>query len=173
MQEARLHAAIGAISVKNEKILLIEDSAFTRRLLRGMLKDLGFQAVTEAPDGLEAEKLLKLHRFDAMLIDWRMPRQDGAEFLAKLRAHDNPVTAATPAIVISAHVDLALLQQAATLGAQSVVVKPFSLQVLKSHLDAALARPIDRALPDPKPAATPVEEPKPAPEDDAYEIVYL
>ncbi|QGZ34906.1 response regulator [Stappia indica] len=167
--------------MKNEKVLLIEDSAFTRRLLRGMLKDLGFQAVTEASDGLEAEKLLKLHRFDAMLIDWRMPRQDGAEFLARLRAHDNPVTAATPAIIISAHVDLALLQKAATLGAQSVVVKPFSLQVLKSHIDAALARPIDRAVPDARsgarPAAQPepvaVPEPGPAPEDDAYEVVFL
>lgn len=167
--------------MKNEKILLIEDSAFTRRLLRSMLKELGFQAVTEAPDGLEAEKLLKLHRFDIMLVDWRMPRQDGAEFLARLRAHDNPVTAATPAIVISAHVDLALLQKAATLGAQSVVVKPFSQQVLKSHLDAALARPIDRAVPEAKSRTTPADEPESAavpspdtdPEGEDYEIVYL
>lgn len=167
--------------MKNEKILLVEDSAFTRRLLRGMLKELGFQAVTEAPDGLEAEKLLKLHRFDVMLIDWRMPRQDGAEFLARLRAHDNPVTAATPAIIISAHVDLGLLQKAATLGAQSVVVKPFSLQVLKSHIDAALDRPIDRATPGAKSRTKQLEEAEPAaapspdtaPEDDAYEIVYL
>lgn len=167
--------------MKNEKILLVEDSAFTRRLLRGMLKDLGFHAVTEAADGMEAEQLLKLHRFDVMLIDWRMPRQDGAEFLTRLRAHDNSVTASTQAIIISAHVDLVLLQRAATLGAQSVVVKPFSLQILKSHLDAALGRPIDRALPaarpDAKPAALPdpaaIAEPGPAADDDLYEIVYL
>lgn len=162
--------------MKNEKILLIEDSAFTRRLLRGMLKELGFQAVTEAANGIEAEKLLKLHRFDVMLIDWRMPLQDGAEFLTRLRTHDNPVCAATPAIIISAHVDLALLQRAATLGAQSVIVKPFSMQVLKSHIDAALSRPLDRAEPAPPPAIeapAEVEVLPAATDEDPYEIVYL
>lgn len=161
--------------MKNEKILLIEDSAFARRLLRGMLKELGYQAVTEAGNGIEAEKLLKLHRFDVMLVDWRMPLQDGAEFLTRLRAHDNPVCAATPAIIISAHVDLTVLQKAATLGAQSVIVKPFSMQVLRSHIDAALSKPLDRAMPAPPLAvSTPADaEAVTGPTDDPYEIVYL
>ncbi len=153
-------------AVRSQKVLLVDDSAFTRRLIRGMLKDLGFASISEAPNGAVAEKLLKTHRFDAILVDWRMPVVDGATFLANLRANSNAQTAMTPVIVISAHVDLPLLQKAADLGARSVIVKPFSIAVLKSHIDAATGGvELPRGAP-PPPVA-------PAAEEDPYEIVYL
>ena len=154
------------VTVRSQKVLLIDDSAFTRRLIRGMLKDLGFASISEAPNGAVAEKLLRTHRFDVILVDWRMPTQDGATFLTNLRASSNAQTAMTPVIVISAHVDLSLLEKAAELGARSVVVKPFSVSVLKSHVDAVtgVAEQPRGAPPEPLP---------PVVEEDPFEVVYL
>ncbi|MAA98871.1 MAG: hypothetical protein CMN87_16380 [Stappia sp.] len=130
--------------VRHEKILLVEESGPTRRLVRGMLRDLDYVHVEEAHDTDTAEKLLKGHAFDLVLLDWRPPRMDGIGLLGRMRASESPIVAMTPVIVVSAGIDLSTLQKAAELGAHSVLTKPFSLRVLKSHLEAIGA---DRRLP--------------------------
>jgi len=166
-------------------ILLIDDSAFTRRLVRGMLRSIGYTRIVEAQSGRAAMRYLKTHPVDVILLDWRMPQGGGAEVLARLRASDTPRTAVTPVIIISAHVDIALLQQAAELDASSVIVKPFSVSVLKSHVDAALGHVDTKPAPllDPRqspapalaqPETEPAPDPRAAPGDpDDTEIVYL
>lgn len=166
-------------------ILLIDDSAFTRRLVRGMLRSIGYTRITEAPSGRAALRSLKTHPVDVILLDWRMPQGGGAEVLARVRASDTPRTAVTPVIIMSAHVDIALLQQAAELDASSVIVKPFSVSVLKSHVDAALGQVDAKAAPllearrapaasPAQPEAEPAAHPRATPgEFDDTEIVYL
>ena len=171
------------MTVRHEKILLVEESGPTRRLVRGMLRDLGYVHVEEAHDPDTAEKRLKGHAFDIILLDWRRPRMDGVGFLTRLRANESPVIAMTPVIVVSADIDLTTLQKAAELGAHSVLTKPFSLRVLKSHLEAVGADgrlPSTRQTPAPatpvapvapvafaprkKPAPEPMPEPVPVPD---------
>jgi two-component system chemotaxis response regulator CheY len=162
--------------VKHTKILLVEESAPTRRLLRGMLRDLGYTRVEEAGDVTTADKLLKGHTFDVILLDWRKPRLEGIGLLRRLRGNESPVAAMTPVIVMSSAIDLALLQMAASLGARSVLTKPFSLGVLRSHLEALAGAssvqvqraPKTRAAPAPtsEPTAAPLVTPPAAPESE-------
>ena len=121
-------------------ILLVEHSGFTRRLVRGMLRSLGYTRVAEAASAHAALRHLRTHSVDLILLDWRLPHLNGADLLVRLRSGDNPRTAITPVIVVSAHVDLALLHRAAELDARSVIAKPFSLSVLQTHIEAALGR---------------------------------
>lgn len=156
--------------MKHVKILLLEETAPTRRLLRGMLRDLGYGHVEEARDVAVAEKLLKGHTFDVILVDWRKPGLAGIGFVDRLRLDTSPAVAMTPVIVLSGAVDLPMLQKAAELGVRSVLAKPFSLRVLAAHLDAATARetvtPLRRrptGAPAPIQAQEPVQAPMPMP----------
>lgn len=142
--------------MRHERILLVEESGPTRRLVRAMLCDLDYVLVEEAPDVETAERLLKSHAFDAILLNWRRASPGSVGFLARLRANESPVVAMTPVIVVTADLDLATLQKAAELGACSVLTKPFSPRQLKSHLETARSGNLQ---PEPPREAEPVSRP--------------
>lgn len=58
---------------KRNAVMLVERNSFTRRLIRGMLKEIGIHSVIEARDGATAEHMLKTNPVDAILLDWRSP----------------------------------------------------------------------------------------------------
>ncbi|MHC5655885.1 response regulator [Stappia sp. ICDLI1TA098] len=164
--------------MRKHRILLIEESAPARRLIREMLERIGFEHVEEAAGVKAGERLLEAQGFDLVLLEWRQPRLEGMRFLKRLRADERLRLAVTPVIVSCADVDLELLKLAADLDAHSVLAKPFSLKSLKSHVEAVLgAAPARAKLRVPKGTAKPVEEEPPrAAEPDATaedDIFYL
>ncbi|MCA1243660.1 response regulator [Stappia stellulata] len=170
-------------SGRRNAVMLVERSAFTRRLIKSLLKELGIDDVIEAANATAAEQMLKTHPVDAILLDWSQPELENARMLARLRRADNPKTAMTPVIITSTRVDLELLERAANLNASSVLVKPFSQTVLRSHLLAALGdldapvaeKPPQDAAQDDTPASpdpTPQPDPRQVPPEDS-EIFYL
>jgi CheY-like chemotaxis protein len=69
------------------RVLLVNDNTGMRRVLRGLLEDVGIQVVGEAADGLEGVAQAKAVRPDVVLMDWRMPRLDGVQATARVRSH--------------------------------------------------------------------------------------
>jgi two-component system chemotaxis response regulator CheY len=170
-------------SGRRNAVMLVERSAFTRRLVRSLLKELGIDTIVEAANATAAEQMLKTHPVDAILLDWSQPEIENARMLARLRRADNPKTAMTPVIITSTRVDLDLLERAANLNASSVLVKPFSRTVLRSHLLAALgdldAQVPEKPLPEIElddtpalPDVVPQPAPRQVPLEDS-EIFYL
>lgn len=129
-----------AEGAKPTRIMIVDDSNFARRLIRGMLRSAGYEWVSEARDGLAAEWALSTHTPDIILLDWRMPRMGGAGFLTRLKQSPLRQIARIPVIVASGNVDHDMLYQAKALGAEAVIVKPFSVKVLDSHIQSVVSK---------------------------------
>jgi two-component system OmpR family response regulator len=103
------------------KVLLVEDDASIRRLLRFNLELAGFQVV-EATDGLEGLLMLDLHRPDAIVLDVMMPDVDGHRMLSQVRGH--PESGDVPVLVVTGKADLGPeIRRLA--GEGNVIAKPF------------------------------------------------
>ena len=72
----------------NMKFLVVDDSATMRRIVHSLLKDLGFNNVEEAEDGVMALQKLRSSRFDFVISDWNMPNMDGLTLLQNIRADE-------------------------------------------------------------------------------------
>ena len=70
---------------KNLRFLVVDDFATMRRIVRNLLKDLGFNNVDEAEDGQDALARLRESKFDFVISDWNMPNMDGLELLSEIR----------------------------------------------------------------------------------------
>ena len=115
-------------------ILIVEDSAEMRKILQGMLTDIGINQVFLAKDGMEA--LLFMgdcgDMIDMVLADWNMPIMDGGELLRQIRSADPDV----PFIMISGRVDRNSILEARNSGVSSYIAKPFSVEQLQKKLTA-------------------------------------
>ena len=90
------------------RFLIVDDFATMRRIVRNLLKDLGFTNVDEAEDGVVALNKLKAEKFDFVVSDWNMPNMTGIELLKSIRANDAlkslPVLMVTAEEIGRAHV---------------------------------------------------------------------
>jgi DNA-binding response OmpR family regulator len=116
-----------------KKILVVDDEASTRSLLRDILQ-VGEVEVLEAENGDAALQIFKKHKIDLLITDRSMPMMDGIELLKELRRLKNPV----PAIMVSAYGEESLWGEAIGLGASDYIVKPFEtdavLKIVQRHL---------------------------------------
>ncbi|TFG68871.1 MAG: response regulator [Thermomicrobiales bacterium] len=118
------------------RILAVEDSAVIRMALARALQVRGHQ-VTTANDGIEAMEALRNGAFDVVLLDIEMPRKDGFETLAEIKADDR--LRELPVIVISGVEDTASVARCIEMGALDHLQKPFEPAVLDARLGAALS----------------------------------
>jgi len=123
------------------RLLVAEDDDAVRTALVHMLEALGHQVVAEAHDGQEAIRLAKLAGPDLMLLDIRMPNVDGLE-AARTITEDQLL----PIVIITAHTDQTLIQQASEVGAFSYLVKPVTRERLAAAIATAQARFSDLQL---------------------------
>lgn len=123
------------------KILIAEDDAHTRQLLRELLEQVGY-AVVDAADGVAAVEVALREHPDAILLDLMLPRMDGISVLGRLRADSN--TQRTPVLIVTAISDMEGKMRGIEAGADDYITKPFKLfevqARLKSALDAASVR---------------------------------
>ena len=113
---------------KNIRILVVDDFLTMRRILRSLLKDLGFENVEEAEDGAMGLEKARSGRFQFVISDWNMPIMTGLAMLQAIRA--DPVLAKLPVLMVTAEAKKENVIAAAQAGANGYVVKPFTAATL-------------------------------------------
>ena len=114
------------------KFLVVDDFSTMRRIVRNLLKELGYSNVDEAEDGAMALSKLKNDHFDFVISDWNMPVMDGLEMLKNIRA--DAALAGLPVLMVTAEAKKENIIAAALAGASGYVVKPFTAATLDEKL---------------------------------------
>jgi len=116
----------------NMKVLIVDDFATMRRILKNIMKQIGFSDITEADNGKNALKVLKSQAIDLVLCDWNMPEMPGIEVLNTVRADDK--LKATPFIMVTAEAQKENILEAVKSGVSSYIVKPFTADTVEEKL---------------------------------------
>ncbi|MFA7290611.1 MAG: chemotaxis response regulator CheY [Rhodocyclaceae bacterium] len=114
------------------KFLVVDDFSTMRRIVRNLLKELGFVNVDEAEDGAIALQKLQAGGFDFVVSDWNMPNMDGLTLLQTIRAAPN--LKHLPVLMITAEAKKENIIAAAQAGASGYIVKPFTSATLSEKL---------------------------------------
>lgn len=117
----------------NTKFLVVDDFSTMRRILRNLLKELGYNNVDEAEDGQVGYQKLKMGNYDFVICDWNMPNMDGLAMLKAVRAE--PSIANTPILMVTAEAKKENIIDAAKAGASGYIVKPFTAATLDVKLN--------------------------------------
>ena len=123
---------------KNMKILIVDDFSTMRRIIKNLLKDLGFANIQEADDGSTALPMLQQGDFDFVVTDWNMPGMQGIDLLRAIRADDK--LKHLPVLMVTAEAKKEQIVAAAQAGVNGYVVKPFTAATLKEKLDKIFER---------------------------------
>lgn len=115
------------------KFLVVDDFGTMRRIVRNLLKELGYTNVDEAEDGSMALAKLRKESFDFVVSDWNMPVMDGLTMLQNIRA--DPALAKLPVLMVTAEAKKENIIAAAQAGANGYVVKPFTAATLEEKLN--------------------------------------
>lgn len=118
---------------KNMSILVVDDFPTMRRIVRSLLKELGFTNVEEAEDGQDALNKLRTGGFQFVVSDWNMPNLDGLEMLKQIRA--DAALKELPVLMVTAEAKKENIIAAAQAGASGYVVKPFTAATLEEKLN--------------------------------------
>lgn len=123
---------------KGMKILIVDDFSTMRRIIKNLLRDLGFTNTSEADDGITALPMLQGGGFDLLITDWNMPGMQGIDLLKNVRADENLVD--LPVLMVTAEQKREQIVEAAQAGVNGYVVKPFTAQTLKEKLEKIYER---------------------------------
>ncbi len=115
------------------KFLVVDDFSTMRRIVRNLLKELGFNNVDEAEDGMVALSKLRESKFDFVVSDWNMPNMDGLTLLQSVRA--DPNLKHLPVLMITAEAKKENIIAAAQAGASGYIVKPFTAATLQEKFE--------------------------------------
>lgn len=128
-------------SVDDLSVLIIDDNAFIRKLIRSMLRQIPAGEIVDFADGKSALAYLESRHIDIVLLDWVMPDYDGADFLRALALkREKTGMPIQPVVVVTANASRAVVLQAAKLGASGVIAKPVSVSVLRDRIYTVINR---------------------------------
>lgn len=116
----------------NTRFLVVDDFSTMRRIVRNLLKELGYSNIEEAEDGAQGLAKLKDGSFDFVVSDWNMPNMDGLTMLKSIRADEN--LKSLPVLMVTAEAKKENIIAAAQAGANGYVVKPFTAATLDEKL---------------------------------------
>jgi len=123
---------------KNMKILIVDDFSTMRRIIKNLLRDLGFNNTVEADDGNTALPILKAGGIDFLVTDWNMPGMPGIDLLRAVRADEK--LASLPVLLVTAEAKREQIVEAAQAGVNGYVVKPFTAETLKEKIEKIFER---------------------------------
>ncbi|MFZ5843343.1 MAG: chemotaxis response regulator CheY [Pseudomonadota bacterium] len=123
---------------KNMKILIVDDFSTMRRIIKNLLRDLGFTNTQEADDGATALPMLQNGNFDFLITDWNMPGMQGIDLLKTVRADPNLST--LPVLMVTAEAKREQIVEAAQAGVNGYIVKPFTAQTLEEKINKIFER---------------------------------
>jgi two-component system chemotaxis response regulator CheY len=120
----------------NITILIVDDFASMRRIIKGTLKSIGFDNFIEAEDGLVALKKLEKEKIDLIVSDWIMPNMNGLEFLKAVKKESKFKD--IPFIMVTAEGQKGNVLEAINAGVSNYIVKPFTPETLQAKLQKVL-----------------------------------
>jgi two-component system chemotaxis response regulator CheY len=120
------------------KVLVVDDFSTMRRIVKNLLRDLGFTNIQEADDGSTALPMLQGGEFDFVVTDWNMPGMQGIDLLKAIRADAS--LSHIPVLLITAEAKKEQIVMAAQAGVNGYIVKPFTAATLKTKLDKIFER---------------------------------
>ncbi|MGV8891149.1 MAG: chemotaxis response regulator CheY [Pseudomonas sp.] len=120
------------------KILIVDDFSTMRRIIKNLLRDIGFTNTFEADDGTSALPMLQKGSFDFLITDWNMPGMSGIDLLMYVRADDR--IRQLPVLMVTAEAKREQVIKAAQAGVNGYVIKPFTAQVLKEKIETIFER---------------------------------
>ncbi|CAM3105413.1 MULTISPECIES: chemotaxis response regulator CheY [Pseudomonas] len=120
------------------KILIVDDFSTMRRIIKNLLRDLGFTNTSEADDGLTALPMLQSGAFDFLVTDWNMPGMSGIDLLRQVRQDER--LKSLPVLMVTAEAKREQIIEAAQAGVNGYVVKPFTAQALKEKIEKIFER---------------------------------
>lgn len=118
---------------KNMKVLIVDDFSTMRRILKNILRQLGFENVVEADDGTTAMAKLKEHKIDFVVSDWNMPKMTGLELLKAMKADDTLKD--IPFLMVTAEALQENIVAAVKAGVSNYIVKPFDAATMSEKID--------------------------------------
>ena len=125
-------------NLADKKILIVDDFSTMRRIIKNLLRDLGYNNTQEADDGLTALPMLKGGDFDFLVTDWNMPGMQGIDLLKAVGA--DAELASLPVLMVTAEQKREQIVEAAEAGVNGYIVKPFTAQTLKEKIDKIFER---------------------------------
>ncbi len=123
---------------KNMRILIVDDYSTMRRIIKNLMRELGFSNLDEADDGTSALPMLKSGKFDFLITDWNMPGMTGIDLLAEVR--NDSELAEMPVLMVTAQAKKEEIVRAAQAGVNGYVVKPFTAETLKEKINKIFER---------------------------------
>ena len=123
---------VNDMSGPNTRFLVVDDFSTMRRIVRNLLKELGYTNVDEAEDGAMALNKLRSEQYDFVVSDWNMPVMDGLTMLQEIRK--DPTLSKLPVLMVTAEAKKENIVAAAQAGANGYVVKPFTAATLDEKL---------------------------------------
>ncbi|MFT6193598.1 MAG: two-component system chemotaxis response regulator CheY [Cognaticolwellia sp.] len=120
------------------KVLVVDDFSTMRRIIKNLLRDLGFTNISEADDGNTALPMLKTGDFDFVVTDWNMPVMQGIDLLKAIRADEK--LSHIPVLMVTAEAKKDQIVMAAQAGVNGYIVKPFTAATLSAKLDKIFQR---------------------------------
>ncbi len=118
---------------KKIRILVVDDFNTMRRIIRNILKQLGFENVTESENGQEALDVLKKEKFDFVVTDWNMPVMTGLDLLKAIKA--DAALRDIPVMMVTAEAQQQNIVEAVKSGASNYIVKPFTAEALEEKIN--------------------------------------
>jgi two-component system chemotaxis response regulator CheY len=120
------------------KILVVDDFLTMRRIVRNLLKQLGYENIAEAEDGDQAYVKLKSGGYGFVVSDWNMPNLDGLGLIKKVRS--DPELKELPFLMVTAEAEKEKVIEAIRAGVSNYVVKPFTAEILKEKIEKIFAK---------------------------------
>ncbi len=114
------------------KVLVVDDMVTMRRIVKNILKQLGFGNIDEAENGQEALQKLRAETFGFVVSDWNMPVMTGIDMLRAIRADDK--LKAIPVLMVTAEAQQSNLIEAVQAGVSNYIVKPFTAETMQEKI---------------------------------------
>lgn len=128
---------------RDMKILVVDDFSTMRRIVKNLLKELGFSHFDEADDGSSAWPMVQTGKYDFIVSDWNMPEMTGLQLLKNVRADEKLKD--TPFLLITAEAKRSQILEAAQAGVDGYIVKPFTAATLNEKIQKIFERVAQRA----------------------------
>ena len=117
----------------NMRVLVVDDFSTMRRIVKNILRQLGFNNVVEADDGTTAWDVLNKEKIDFIISDWNMPQMTGIDLLRKVRASEE--FGHLPFLMVTAEAQQENIIEAAQAKVSNYIVKPFTAETMKQKIE--------------------------------------
>ena len=133
-------AAVAARFAQSQ-VLVVDDDASVRKVVKAMLTSMGAGVIWEAGDGVAGLDIVRKTGVDAIILDWEMPRMQGPDFMRTLRAPDTFPHPGVPVIMLTAHSEYSKVKEAIAVGVNEFLLKPVSSKALLARMITVFFNP--------------------------------